>query len=108
MLQTDNNGQASTAGGIIVVERKDFSFDISNVYPVPSSDLVNIDFLNDKEGSLNVNVYDVTGRIIERFDLDANSGFNTLELNIGHYAIGTYFVTLSTDNETVTAKFIKD
>lgn len=108
LVQADLNGQGTAVGDVIVIERKDISFDISNVYPVPSSDMVNIDFLNDKDGAVNVNIYDVTGRIIEKFDVDTNSGFNTLQLSIGHYAIGTYFITLATDNQTVTAKFIKD
>jgi len=108
LYETDHNGISATVGNIVVIKRKDFSFNISNIYPVPSSDIVNIDFLNENDGALSVNIYDVTGRIIEKFDVDANSGFNTLELNIGHYTVGTYFVTLSTDTETVTAKFIKD
>jgi len=108
LTQTDNNGYASTAGGVIVVERKDFSFDITNVYPVPSSDIVNIDYLQDKNGTISVNIYDVTGRIVGQFDEDANEGYNFLQLNIADYAVGTYFITLSTGNETVTAKFIKD
>jgi len=108
LVETDNNGNSKTTGDIVVVERDEFDFEIGNVYPVPTSSTLNIEFVNSREQQVEVTIYDLVGKVIERFDLASIKGNNTFDLNIEHYPVGTYLLSLSSGGAGATAKFVKE
>lgn len=70
-----------------------------------TNQLVSIDFETKTEQSITFDVYDITGRIVEQHEILADAGLQTLELNTTLYPEGTYFVSIPTNNGTVTSKF---
>ena len=79
---------------------------INNIVPVPASNAVTVDF-SSKYQNVMVQVADLTGRIIDAYEVNANIGNNTLSLDINDYAAGIYMLNLRSAETIVNAKFIK-
>jgi len=74
------------------------------VFPNPTSGFVTIQ--NSKNSNLkNVEVYNVAGQLIQRFDL--NNGTQKASLDMSRLANGTYILKINSDNESNTAKVVK-
>ncbi len=88
-------------------ELNNSNFSISDVYPVPVSEVLNFT-VNTKSGAdLNVQLKDVTGREIYSSNIRANSGFNKVSLPVSEFASGIYTITVSTGSAVATSKFVK-
>ena len=59
-----------------------------------------------KEKVYNLFVYDFTGKVVKRDQIETQSGNNRYKLNIRRYQSGTYFITLQNQNEIYSDKFI--
>jgi len=82
---------------------------IANVYPNPTTDKLNVDFVTSLAGTVHVEVYDVLGRLILSNDDAVNEGTNSMVVNTTNLTAGSYFIRLTdaTSNFTDTQKFIK-
>ncbi len=67
-----------------------------NAYPNPVNDVLNIDY----EGDFNVQIIDVTGRVVFTAE-------NSRSLNVSSLESGNYIIKLVSDNETLFNRFIK-
>ena len=78
-----------------------------NLFPVPANDHLNVVF---GTGGFQVNVllYDVNGRLLERKSLRVNRGENALQLEVGHLSAGFYIVSIETPEGFVRGKFLKN
>jgi hypothetical protein len=56
----------------------------------------------------NLHVFDLFGRIIYSEEGNLNSEYYTKDLNCDGFAKGMYVVTLSTEKENLSKKFIKE
>ena len=82
-------------------------FGITNVYPVPVSNILNFS-VNSKEGGPdNVNICDATGHQVINESISVNVGEKQLTYNVEQLGAGTYFITLTSDKFQVATKFIK-
>jgi hypothetical protein len=70
------------------------------LYPNPSNDLINISF--DKDQLQKIELYDVTGKLLFKSDLNTN----TYALNIANYPSGVYFVRVFNQNNVFVNKQI--
>lgn len=79
-----------------------------SIYPNPTSSSSTIEFTSPKNSKVNIVVYDVTGRVIEESNLNANAGVNSKYLvnSSNSLKAGIYFVTLVIDNNKITKKLI--
>ena len=76
------------------------------VFPNPSTGIFNIAF-----GNLNPNkieVYDITGKLIMKKDSLEVSGINQTNIDLSNTSNGVYFVKISTENNTITKRIIKN
>ncbi|MBC5834810.1 T9SS type A sorting domain-containing protein [Flavobacterium sp. F372] len=76
------------------------------VFPNPSTGIFNIAF-----GNLNPNkieVYDITGKLIMKKDSLEVSGNNQTNIDLSNTSNGVYFVKISTENNTITKRIIKN
>ncbi|MCB0514828.1 MAG: T9SS type A sorting domain-containing protein [Bacteroidetes bacterium] len=105
---TDVYGRTVTHTKVVTLTREATGFVINNVYPVPSSDLLNVEFNASTEGAVIVRVYDVTGRMVTEQQIDVTAGLNKHQLDIRQLPVGNYFLTLTNGTDAVTEKFIKD
>lgn len=93
---TTSNGNDSTNSALQLSKQLDESVKLS---PIPADEILNI---KSDYNILSVEVFDVMNRFIERKELNAT----TLQLNIGKYQAGTYFIRIKTDKGLVKKKFI--
>ena len=75
-------------------------------YPGWQIAFINAEGLKGKK--LNLQVYDLFGRIIFTEEGSLNSAYFTKDLSCVGFAKGMYVVTLRTENEVVGNKFIKE
>lgn len=93
LLQTDWDGNTKLASQVVALERR---ADVTQIlaFPVPSTDFVSLQFIEDTERAYDLEIYDVMGKLLSRTQLNSTSGENTHMLNISTLPIGTYFITL--------------
>jgi hypothetical protein len=71
-----------------------------NVYPVPSSGVVNLDVNFESAQSLQVVVYNLIGEIVNQFEISKTVG-GIFPIDLSKAANGAYTVKISTDTETI-------
>lgn len=74
-----------------------------NVYPNPTSDMLNVSFEANDVKSLNV--YDLNGKLILTKDLSGAA--NLVNVPVSHLASGSYLISISGDGATHTKVFVK-
>jgi len=79
-----------------------------SIYPNPTNAASVVEFTSPYNSKVNILVYDVTGRIVEQNELNANAGVtNKHSVNAsGKLTAGIYFVSLTIDNNKVVKKLI--
>jgi len=79
-----------------------------NIYPNPSSGIVNIDFNLSEKHAISLNVTDMLGRTVESIDAKAYQIGET-NLTIGaknNYQAGVYLVNINVDGQIITKKVL--
>ena len=79
-----------------------------SIYPNPTNGTSTVEFTSPNNSKVNILVYDVTGRIVENTELNANAGVaNKHSVNAsGKLTAGIYFISLTIDNNKVVKKLI--
>ena len=77
------------------------------IYPNPTSDKATISLISDKAESLDYNLYDAVGKLIEHKKLEIISGINTLEININQLQLskGVYLIKLLNSDKEMIKKY---
>lgn len=111
---THGRGLWSTSGlaGIreTVKEKEENSLTPVKVYPNPAIEFTNIEFDLAKSGRVDLNVYSISGQLIETKTIsNAQAGKVKTTLDLTNYTKGTYFVNVSSQEGGAfkVAKFIK-
>ncbi len=66
------------------------NFTSFNIYPNPTSNILNIGFANDFTGKINISIYDFTGKLVYN-SFEANKTINISNLNSGIYTLKAEF-----------------
>ncbi|MGB0838972.1 MAG: choice-of-anchor L domain-containing protein [Chitinophagales bacterium] len=107
LSQTDYDGKHVELGVITLRRAETGSFGINTIAPVPANDQLNVTFSATGLTSVEVNILDITGRLIQTNNFDAKSGINTLALDVTKLASGAYFVSINNGTAVVSEKFLK-
>lgn len=110
VVVVDDHG--CTASNAITV---DFAVGMSNfinqvkitAYPNPVVENLNISIISNENKTIEMNVYDETGKLIETRNIDTNKGENHYNVNTSSYSTGTYFINLKSDKAQQIIKFVK-
>ncbi len=78
-----------------------------SLYPNPVKDAVTLKVFSDKTKTLQVDIVNAEGKLIQSQKLGLNEGANTRTLNLANLPKGTYFARVTTANEQVAVKFEK-
>ncbi len=89
------------ASAILAVN--DFDKDAFSIYPNPSSDIFNIRRINGNGEEMNLEVYDITGKLIRKYTKITDSNY---QLNMIGIAKGVYFMRIQIDNKQLVKKLI--
>lgn len=76
------------------------------LFPNPSNKQTNLIFNAKVAGMLNLELSDITGRVIMSKTIDAEKGINNQSIDLSGKSAGTYFVTLSDNGFKQTLKLI--
>ncbi|UKN03369.1 T9SS type A sorting domain-containing protein [Paracrocinitomix mangrovi] len=73
-----------------------------SVYPIPAEDKVTISFVNEEQNSFTIDVFDMTGRVIEQITGNGNQ----VILDCQNYQSGTYLFNLNLNNQLNQGRFV--
>ena len=77
-----------------------------NLFPNPTSDILNIAFDLQKAGEVEIMVTDFTGKVIQSQRMDGFLGTQQTTIDAARWSAGFYFVHLIADGEVNTKKFV--
>jgi hypothetical protein len=77
-----------------------------NIYPNPSRDIFNINFISDSKQSIEVRVLNLVGEIIYIENLEDFEGEYAHSFSLSEYSKGVYLLELDTDNGIISKKLI--
>lgn len=78
-----------------------------SVYPNPTNTIVNIDYILENSSDVVLRVTNIQGQVINEIKTEKSSGLNTDTLDLSSQSSGMYFLTLTSGNDTFTAKVVK-
>jgi len=88
-------------------EAASLPLDIS-IAPNPVFDEIQMTFILDEVNPLQVNLYDISGRLLSRYDFGrVGGGLQTRSIDGSHLSQGVYLLEVKTATDTVVKKFIK-
>lgn len=76
------------------------------VYPNPANEVVNIQFIAQKEGEYRISLIDVVGKEVLTQVSELSEGENTLTMKTDKLAKGLYLIRISNDSQTEIAKLM--
>jgi len=104
--QEDINGQKSYSEIIDVIWGADGS--VVTIYPNPATDILNVDVASVSEAQVQINILDMSGRVIQSKQTVSQKGLNNVRINLNNMASGIYVVQIvENNNVTHISKFRK-
>ncbi len=88
------------------IEEQTISITPFELFPVPASSLLNLRFNNELQEKLQVEIYDLTGKVVYREELK-NQNSESYKINISGLKSGAYVLKVKQNNLTYSKKFIK-
>lgn len=75
------------------------------LYPVPTNNLLNVVIRTDQQIRTELQVFDMSGRIVKRQAVVLNTGTNNLTFDVTNLAVGEYILSSSDKNVQLNKKF---
>ncbi len=101
LKMVDINGK-SVYSDIIYAITRNTNLGLSNIYPIPAFNNVNVEWIAADNRASQLLVIDITGRVIKQQQLKNNIGFNKLAVDLKNIPAGEYFLKLITGNKVST------
>lgn len=104
----DVNNANITVTGTVGVE--DFAFNNFGIYPNPSKGVFNIEFTPANQDKIQINLYDLRGRLINQVEYDdvSTNGMFKQQLDYSYLNSGMYFLVVKNGDKSATKKLIKE
>lgn len=109
LKQMDKDGRSYLSNVVIVKSIKPSKLELSSVFPNPATSEISVSVISPKNDNVTFIVYDVTGKVISKYNRSINNGDNLLKLDISNLAVGNYTIkaTCADGCETALSKFVK-
>lgn len=96
----ENNGTFKYSK--ILIFRIDMGIIVSSISPNPFTESIKLDFEMMRTQQMQINMYDLMGRLVKTIVLKANKGSNTVFVNdLQNLSTGSYFVEMMADGKKV-------
>ena len=82
--------------------------DYVKVFPNPVTDNLYMNFFSNNPQTVQIQILDLQGKLIQQFDKKAIAGQNQYELNLTNKPSGIYFIKMNTDMGVFNGKIIKE
>ncbi len=106
LQQTDEDGRSADLG-IVSIYREAAKLAIIDIHPSPAHDYVDVAFSYEREGLVDIELYDAAGRLVYERKADAVAGTNNIRINLWQFDAGVYFLMISNEKESTVEKLIK-
>jgi hypothetical protein len=103
--QVDFNG-TSEYSAIVTVSTGKLSLTISNAYPNPFQNELNVNYSLPTSGNVTVSLVDMQGKVVASSDEVGKKGSNMVQFNTSDLAKGVYFVNVNYNNANTTYKML--
>lgn len=101
-----NNDGSSDYSEIVFINRNNADYLVSEVYPSPAPDLVNVDVFTDVANELNVEIFDMLGNKIFTSHYRLISGDQSIQIDTQQWIPGIYLMHLKDKNHSAIIKKI--
>lgn len=108
LKEIDMEGKEQVVSEVITLERTNRDFAITNVYPIPTSQWVNVEFLVNKPSDVVIDIVDIAGKVLMSQKHQAVIGSNQVQIDAQNLSSGTYFISISDGTQTIIDKFVKN
>ena len=108
LLEETNAGLTNIIANVIEIDRSATQIEIADISPVPAVDFVNVEFFAQANQNITIEVVDLTGRVLNSNVMNSVEGNNAVTMDVANLAVGTYFVTISDNSQTIIGKFVKN
>jgi hypothetical protein len=78
---------------------------LTGAYPNPANEFTNITYRIDEASSVNVNVFDLTGRVVLNSTEQLSKGTHEIKVSLKNVPAGNYYYTVTTATSKLTSKF---
>ncbi len=102
----DLNAQFSFSK-IVKVYLSTDEFKITNIYPTPASNQLNIEWNSSSNGQSKLLVMDIAGKLLQSEHISVLSGYNKYTLNVAKLAHGKYLLKIISNQTSMTGTFVK-
>jgi Secretion system C-terminal sorting domain len=93
-LKMHHNDGSFTFSNTIIVDRSDNDILVTGVFPIPVAEQMNIGIYSPFNGDIEMEVYDLTGRIVKKENALVIKGDNNIDVDFSNLFQGVYFVHL--------------
>lgn len=76
------------------------------LYPNPANDITNIRLMLKEEGNVSIDIYNITGTLVNSNNYGSMTGFQNFTLNASAYEAGVYFVNVTVNGSVLSKKMI--
>jgi hypothetical protein len=97
---------ATTSGTPFKTAAADITAASMNVFPNPSAGNITVQYNSTTDASVNMLVFDVTGKVMHTEIKAVNAGVNTFDLNLQSFNGGIYFMQIINGSDVTRSKFI--
>ena len=93
---------------IVVLLNKDKGFELISIAPNPVQNTAILSLTTVKGGKIELNISDVTGKVISKQSTIVIAGNNPINMNFAALGAGTYIITaVNAEGEIKTTRFVK-
>ena len=102
------DGTRKVASQVISLERERNEFEFIEVYPVPTTSIVNAEFNSvADQGSFTYRVFDTQGKVIFSKQQDVVGGTNLIQVDMTYFSAGAYFLSIANGDQIINTQIIK-
>jgi hypothetical protein len=106
LKNVDTDGKEDVSK-VIVVKRSTGKFNLNNVFPNPTDNDLTVQFETANTATVQIAVTDILGRMVLHQEIEAVTGLNSIVVNTSTLSAGTYLLSLSDGNNTLTQRVVK-
>ena len=108
-LRVIDNDATQQFSNTVYLARTKGDFGIANVYPVPTTDNVNVEFETTKDNvTINMQLIDVLGRVLAVQNVTVDKGLHRQTFSLKEYAAAVYMITIDDGKHRITRRVIKE
>ncbi len=104
--KTDATRQVNLLSGLLTAVQSTENPFRFNIYPVPANDVLNIQFIDKKDETILLKIYDLNGKELMAQEYKFTLGLQGIQFNISAFQSGTYLLKLESNRGVAYSKFV--